>query len=65
MTQQSAWTLSGQHTELTDLPLTERGERNTRRFGERLEAVTFSRGFTSPLRRAFRTCEPRRLRRGD
>ena len=28
---ETAWTLSGQHTGLTDPPLTERGERNARR----------------------------------
>ena len=33
---ETAWTLSGQHTGLTDLPLTERGERNARRLKERL-----------------------------
>jgi hypothetical protein len=68
MAQQSAWTLSGQHTGLTgltNLPLTERGERNAHRLGERLKALTFARAFTSPLRRAFRMCEPRRVRRGD
>jgi broad specificity phosphatase PhoE len=54
---ETAWTLTGQHTGLTDLPLTERGERNARRLGERLKALTFARVFTSPLRRAFRTCE--------
>src|SRR5205814_587920 len=36
---ETAWTLSGQHTGLTDLPLTERGERNARRLEERLRAV--------------------------
>jgi broad specificity phosphatase PhoE len=54
---ETAWSLSGQHTGLTDLPLTERGERNARRLGERLTGLTFARVFTSPLRRAFRTCE--------
>lgn len=54
---ETAWSLSGQHTGLTDLPLTERGERNARRLGERLERLTFARVFTSPLRRAARTCE--------
>ncbi len=54
---ETAWTLSGQHTGLTDLPLTERGERNARRLAERLHGVRFARVFTSPLRRAFRTCE--------
>jgi hypothetical protein len=32
---ETAWTLSGQYTGLTDLPLTERGERNARELGER------------------------------
>ena len=54
---ETAWTLTGQHTGLTDLPLTERGERNAHRLGERLKGLTFAKVFTSPLRRAFRTCE--------
>ncbi len=54
---ETAWSLSGQHTGLTDLPLTERGERNARRLGERLKGLTFARVFTSPLQRAARTCE--------
>jgi broad specificity phosphatase PhoE len=54
---ETAWTLSGQHTGLTDLPLTDRGERNARRLGERLRGVTFAKVFTSPLQRATRTCE--------
>src|SRR3989440_12572514 len=54
---ETAWSLTGQHTGLTDLPLTERGERTARRLGERLKELTFARVFTSPLRRAARTCE--------
>lgn len=54
---ETAWSLSGQHTGLTDLPLTERGECNSRRLGERLRGVAFTRVFTSPLQRAKRTCE--------
>jgi Histidine phosphatase superfamily (branch 1) len=54
---ETAWSLSGQHTGLTDLPLTERGERNARALGERLRGLTFARVFTSPLQRARRTCE--------
>jgi broad specificity phosphatase PhoE len=54
---ETAWSLSGQHTGLTDLPLTERGERNARRLGERLQGMTFAKVFTSPLERASRTCE--------
>jgi probable phosphoglycerate mutase len=54
---ETAWSLSGQHTGLTDLPLTERGERNARQLGERMKGLTFARVFTSPLQRAARTCE--------
>ncbi|MGO9062635.1 MAG: histidine phosphatase family protein [Candidatus Binataceae bacterium] len=51
------WTLSGQHTGLTDLPLTEKGEDEARRLRDRLKAVSFAKAFTSPLKRAGRTCE--------
>src|SRR5207247_3048500 len=51
------WSLTGQHTGLTDLPLTERGERNAQRLGKRLAGVAFAKVFTSPLKRASRTCE--------
>jgi broad specificity phosphatase PhoE len=54
---ETTWSLSGQHTGLTDLPLTERGERNARRLGERLNGLTFAKVFTSRLQRAARTCE--------
>lgn len=54
---ETAWSLSGQHTGLTDLPLTERGERNARSLGDRLRGLGFTKVFTSPLQRAARTCE--------
>ena len=54
---ETAWTLSGQHTGLTDLPLTERGECNARSLGERLKALSIQRVFSSPLQRASRTCD--------
>ena len=54
---ETAWSLSGQHTGLTDLPLTVRGERNARRLEDRLRGLTFAKVFTSPLVRAARTCE--------
>ena len=54
---ETAWTLTGQHTGLTDLPLTERGERNARRLEEQLRGFTFAKIFTSPLQRARRTGE--------
>ena len=54
---ETAWTITGQHTGRTDLPLTERGEANAHRLGERLGGRTFAKVFSSPLRRAMRTCE--------
>jgi len=54
---ETAWTLSGQHTGLTDLPLTPRGEEHARRLAERLRGIAFAKVFTSPLQRASRTCE--------
>jgi broad specificity phosphatase PhoE len=54
---ETAWSITGQHTGLTDLPLTDRGERNAKRLGERLAGLVFAKVFTSPLQRAARTCE--------
>ena len=54
---ETAWSLSGQHTGLTDLPLTERGERNARQLGGRLRGLKFAKILTSPLQRAAKTCE--------
>jgi broad specificity phosphatase PhoE len=54
---ETAWSLSGQHTGMTDLPLTPHGEQNARRLGERLAGLTFAKVFTSPLQRASRTCD--------
>lgn len=54
---ETAWSVTGQHTGLTDLPLTEKGERNAQRLGKRLSGLVFTKIFTSPLQRAARTCE--------
>jgi broad specificity phosphatase PhoE len=54
---ETAWSLTGQHTGLTDLPLTEQGESNARKLGKRLRGLSFRKIFTSPLERARRTCE--------
>ncbi len=54
---ETAWSVTGQHTGLTDLPLTEHGEHVTRWRRNRLNGRTFSNVFTSPLQRAGRTCE--------
>src|SRR5258708_35905844 len=53
---ETTWSVSGQHTGLTDLPLTERGERDAVRLGERLAGIAFAQVYTSPLQRASRTC---------
>jgi broad specificity phosphatase PhoE len=53
---ETAWSVSGQHTGRTDLPLTRNGEMNAKRLGERLKGLTFAKVFTSPLQRASRTC---------
>jgi broad specificity phosphatase PhoE len=54
---ETEWSLTGQHTGLTDLPLTQRGEQNARALRERLAGLNFKNVFTSPLQRATRTCE--------
>jgi broad specificity phosphatase PhoE len=51
------WSLSGQHTGRTDIPLTPSGEAEARALRPLLEAVSFSHVLTSPLVRARRTCE--------
>ena len=54
---ETAWSITGQHTGLTDLPLTEKGERNAARLGDRLHGLSVAKVYTSPLQRARRTCE--------
>jgi broad specificity phosphatase PhoE len=54
---ETVWTINRKHTGLTDLPLTERGVRNARSLGERLEGAEFAHVFSSPLQRAYYTCE--------
>ena len=54
---ETAWSLSGQHTGLTDLPLTPRGELEAIRLAERLKGIAFEKVFTSPLQRAVRTSQ--------
>ena len=54
---ETAWSLTGQHTGLTDLPLTARGERIATKLQGRLKGQSFAKVFTSPLQRARRTCD--------
>jgi len=52
---ETAWSLTGQHTGTTDLPLTETGRRKVALAGERLSGRRFTRVLTSPLARAVET----------
>lgn len=51
------WSVSGQHTSTTDLPLLPEGEQGARDIAERLATTTFAEVLTSPLVRARRTAE--------
>lgn len=54
---ETPWSLSGQHTGGTDLPLTENGERQAHALGGRLSGIRFAKVLSSPSQRAMRTCE--------
>jgi len=53
----TAWSLTGQHTGRTDIPLTEDGEAQARELRPWLSAIPFADVLTSPRQRARRTCE--------
>ncbi|MDR6976201.1 putative phosphoglycerate mutase [Streptomyces sp. 3330] len=54
---ETEWSVSGQHTGLTDLPLTERGEEQAKSLAPLLSGRAFCLALTSPLHRAVRTAE--------
>jgi broad specificity phosphatase PhoE len=54
---ETAWTVTGQHTGHTDLPLTPRGEQNARNLRKLIGNQAFTRVFVSPLLRTRQTCE--------
>ncbi len=54
---ETAWSITGQHTGVTNIPLTAEGESAARALGRRLEGVAFTRVMVSPRQRARRTCE--------
>ena len=54
---ETAWTITGQYTGYTDIPLTQQGEREAEKLGARLKGLKFAQVMTSPLQRALRTAE--------
>ena len=54
---ETAWSITGQHTGHTELPLTPRGEDMARDLAPCLRELPFTRVFCSPRLRARRTCE--------
>ncbi|MFF7071084.1 histidine phosphatase family protein [Streptomyces pseudovenezuelae] len=54
---ETEWSVSGQHTSWTDLPLTQHGEEQAKSLAPLLSDRTFSLALTSTLDRAIRTAE--------
>lgn len=54
---ETEWSRSGQHTGNTDLPLTEHGRRQGEALATFFAGRTFARVLSSPLRRAYETCQ--------
>ena len=54
---ETEWSLTGQHTGITDLPLTENGRRMAKILEPVLAKESFALVLTSPLERARKTCE--------
>ncbi len=54
---QTAWSLTGQHTGRTEIPLTEQGEQEAIKLANELRAVRFDHVLSSPRQRAWQTCK--------
>ena len=51
------WTVSGQHTGSTDIPLTPEGEAQARSVAAHLDGLSFDHVLSSPRQRAQKTCQ--------
>ena len=54
---ETEWTISGQHTGTTDVPLTEKGKEDAMKLKKELQDISFQLVLSSPMQRAFNTCE--------
>jgi probable phosphoglycerate mutase len=54
---ETEWTLSKQHTGLSDIPLTANGEKQALGLKKRLASIHWKKVISSPLQRAHKTCE--------
>ena len=59
---ETEWSLSGQHTSHTDIPLTEKGKQQALLLGKRLASTHFDAVYSSPMQRSSETCRLARFK---